>query len=55
MSFLLTVKAPTLYIEPSSFYFGKGSVEYIDCHGYNRVIHAGRGIGGVILEGVVPL
>ena len=51
----MTVKAPTLYVKPGSFVIGKGSADSINCHGYNGVIHGGRGIGGVVVEGIVSL
>ena len=51
----MTVKAPTLCAKPRSFVVGEGSADSIDYHGYDRVIHGGRGIGGVVAEGIVSL
>lgn len=55
MSFLSTVKTPTLYTKSGSFGLSEGSAECIDSHRYNRVVHIGKSIGEVILEGIVSL
>ena len=42
-------------MKPRSLFISEGSADGVDCHGYNRVIHGGRGVGGVVMKGIVSL